>query len=1630
MGPSTVVLSVLLIALTPHLGDALPNPTMVPPGTSSLTFVFDITGSMFDDLEQVRAGAKKIYETVLTQRQRLIYNYVLVPFHDPDLGEIIDTTDALYFQRQLGKVHVYGGGDCPEMTLTGIKKALEISLPSSFIYVFTDARSKDYHLEDQVINLIQEKQSSVVFVMTGDCGNRTHPGFRTYEKIAAASFGQVFHLQKSDVSAVLEYVRHAVQQKKVHLSYEVRDRGGSTVRQIPVDKHMTELTLSLSGDKDDEDFLDISIKDPKGNVIDRNAYSKEGGTIDLKNVKLIRLKDPMPGNWQVTTNSRLKHTLRVFGHGTIDFKYGFGAKPLETIELTRPRPVDGQTTYLMANMTGLIPPGTPVEISLIDYYGHPLYTHPASPSKTNPYLYFVGPFVPPKGLFFVQVKGVDDQDYEFQRIAPTAIGSVSVGGPRAYMAQITTAFINKPVNLSCVVESTAPYSLRWKHGDQYLGPPLFYSESDTSTWTINEVTQKERGDYSCEVSSAHGNHTARTYLETREPPPHIFNMRNASVTVGQPAYFHCQTQSASKAEIRWLRHGQQIGRTPNTMVFQNGTLVIWRASRADIGGYECQARNGGGLSTQNVFLSVYERPTIFVNPSSLDFVAGKRFNLSCRASGDPHPEHYIAPNNDLIINNPTSQSAGVYECRAQNTAGSASGYSDVREARPPKIQLKNSKEMVSRGEYVELQCLVLEGSPQPKIKWFKHNRELLYPLHENMVLSDSYLRIRNVQDTDTGQYSCVAENMAGREVAQTRIQVGSQPSIVPAPDTVRVNIERQVTLPCRAVGQPAPVIVWSKNGVLLHELDNPRYKQLDDGSLLITGADLEDQDTFTCTAKNEYGESQKSINVIITGLVAPVLGHVPPEEQLIEGHDLRLSCVVVLGTPRPILQWYKNGLPVVPTRSIIIEGAGSGLLLRNGNPKDEGQYKCVASSPAGNATLNINVSMIKRPTVKHPNATEEEYGDEHVETEPIKATEGETIDLPCRIDGRPKPTITWMLDGRGITADNKDYTILEDNTLRIHKTDRTTTGRFVCTAVNAAGEAEQVTQLSVVAPPLITPGNTNYNLIEGHPIVIPCDVHGEPQPEIQWFLNDELVTDGWVDEDGSLHIETANVFKGNLKCVAVNEAGRDEMTVSVTVHTIPKIFGSEQQQVVEASVNTTLLMPCPAEGHPVPKRVWSYDNLPILDGDEFYGTTAHILEDGSLSLDNVDFDHLGRFECKVSNVAGEDTLVYNLKVNQPPKIVSDTPGTIDVIQGLTLEIACKAVGRPNPTITWEKDGFQVIPSSVVTVDHSGTLRIHNARVDNAGLYRCTASNPAGSDTRDTKVIIQEPPTITGDTPDNYTAVAGDKVEMRCQVTGNPQPKIEWHKKGVPVIDDDHIRVTEDGTLVIEEAQAGDESFYTCKVSNAAGMTEKLVRLKVTTIPEIPDSHIVQTEVVRLNNPFSLYCPVFSTPLPTITWELSDGPLAEMDPNIQLSDDRRRLHVEKARITDAGVYKCIARNDAGSSSKSFDVEVVVPINIDESKWKRKMSVLEGGRVEIGCPVSGLPAPEINWIVEGRIMSRESSEFQGVRLSEDGQTLIIDSATADHTGQYHCVAQNKAGSLDVDVDLNVLIIKGKNSSPGRG
>ncbi len=62
---------------------------------------------------------------------------------------------------------------------------------------------------------------------------------------------------------------------------------------------------------------------------------------------------------------------------------------------------------MMINMTGLPAPGVATTVTLIDDKGKSLYENPLTQDKRDPHLYYVGPFVPPSGHYFVKVKDCD-----------------------------------------------------------------------------------------------------------------------------------------------------------------------------------------------------------------------------------------------------------------------------------------------------------------------------------------------------------------------------------------------------------------------------------------------------------------------------------------------------------------------------------------------------------------------------------------------------------------------------------------------------------------------------------------------------------------------------------------------------------------------------------------------------------------------------------------------------------------------------------------------------------------------------------------------------------------------------------------------------------------------------------------------------------------------------------------------------------------------------------------------------------------------------------------------------------------------------------------------------------------------
>ncbi|KAH7700682.1 CBR-HIM-4 protein, partial [Aphelenchoides avenae] len=269
-------------------------------------------------------------------------------------------------------------------------------------------------------------------------------------------------------------------------------------------------------------------------------------------------------------------------------------------------------------------------------------------------------------------------------------------------------------------------------------------------------------------------------------------------------------------------------------------------------------------------------PSARIHPKSLYFVKGETFNLTCNVDGYPRPlliwifkgnrlnlgsKYHITKKNQLFVRDATVHDAGVYECRAVNSAGIKADFATVELAVPPSVHISFTPQAVAR------------------------------------------------------------EDSAGTDVKTDTLANGSAPTIMPSPDRVHVNIELNVTLPCRVIGVPKPEVIWEKARVPVEQLGE-RYVVLPDDSLMIQSVLLEDQAGYTCTAKNEFGQQERSTHLVVTGLVTPVLAHAPAKLHLIKGQDLRINCIVLKGTPKPTLRWYKDGRPLQETRSMTVRLLG------------------------------------------------------------------------------------------------------------------------------------------------------------------------------------------------------------------------------------------------------------------------------------------------------------------------------------------------------------------------------------------------------------------------------------------------------------------------------------------------------------------------------------------------------------------------------------------------------------------------------------------------------------------------------------------------------------------------------------
>lgn len=159
---------------------------------------------------------------------------------------------------------------------------------------------------------------------------------------------------------------------------------------------------------------------------------------------------------------------------------------------------------------------------------------------------------------------------------------------------------------------------------------------------------------------------------------------------------------------------------------------------------------------------------------------------------------------------------------------------------------------------------------------------------------------------------------------------------------------------------------------------------------------------------------------------------------------------------------------------------------------------------------------------------------------------------------------------------------------------------------------------------------------------------------------------------------------------------------------------------------------------------------------------------------------------------------------------------------------------------------------------------------------------------------------------------------------------------------------------------------------------------------------------------TLTCEARGVPPPTLTW-IKDGQLLSLHRNLLLDGKETRLQLPDVAPSDAGLYSCVASNQAGSSTKSFNLTVLgnptttlkyesvvneelsqnilistpEPPKITSSSSPDELTIAVNSPLELECSAVGVPPPTLTWLKDGRPLEGADIVQQGgqfVRISK--------------------------------------------------
>ncbi|NP_001343718.1 Muscle M-line assembly protein unc-89 [Caenorhabditis elegans] len=679
-------------------------------------------------------------------------------------------------------------------------------------------------------------------------------------------------------------------------------------------------------------------------------------------------------------------------------------------------------------------------------------------------------------------------------------------------------------------------------------------------------------------------------------------------------------------DITWYKDDVQLHEDERHTFYSDEdgffAMTIDPVQVTDTGRYTCMATNEYGQASTSAFFRVLKvekeaAPPAFVTKlRDKECKEGDVIDFECEVEGWPEPElvwlvddQPLRPSHDfrlqydgqtakLEIRDAQPDDTGVYTVKIQNEFGSIESKAELFvQADPdknhvaPEFQATIEYVECDEGEEVRFKS-VITGDPNPEIIWFINGKPLSESEKVKFISEDGIciLTIKDVTRHFDGMVTCQGSNRLGSASCDGRLKV----RVPPAPPTFNKPLEDKtvqekstVVFEVDVSGWPEPTLTFTLCGKELKNGEEGVEIVGHDGfyriSIPNTSMDKHDGE-IVAKAQNEHGTAESRARLTVEqeeeeSRSAPTFLK-DIEDQTVKTGEFAVFETTVRGNPNPEVTWFINGHKMDQgSPGVKIEAHNHDHKLTIDSAQYAGTVLCRAENAVGRFETKARLVVLAPEKQKKPPKFVEILVDK---TETVD----NTVVFEVRVEGEPKPTVTWYLKGEELKQSDRVEIREFDGSIKISikNIKIEDAGEIRAVATNSEGSDETKAKLTVQKKPFAPEFDlrpVSLTVEKGSEAVFSAHAFGIPLPTYEWSVNGRKVRDGQegarvtrdestVDGASILTIDTATYYSEvnhlTISVVAENTLGAEETGAQLTIEPKKESVVVEKQDLSSSEV--------------------------------------------------------------------------------------------------------------------------------------------------------------------------------------------------------------------------------------------------------------------------------------------------------------------------------------------------------------------------------------------------------------------------------------------------------------------------------